>query len=61
MEKENQATDVPDPNDRQDGQGIVERRMDLPWSTERKRGALTLERDGARHRRFASLYEDLLN
>ncbi|MEL6452360.1 MAG: hypothetical protein AAFQ19_13975 [Pseudomonadota bacterium] len=61
MAKENQPTVAPNPNDRQDGPGIVERRMDLPWSTERKRGALTLERDGAQHRRFASLYEGLLN
>ena len=47
--------------DRSDKKKTAKRAMNLPWTTEKKRGALNLEKDRAQHRRCASLYEDLLN
>ena len=32
-----------------------------PWDTTDRRGALNLARDGSQHRRFHSLFEDMLN
>ncbi len=34
---------------------------DAPWETDRQRGALNLERDGSQHRKYHSLFEDMLN
>lgn len=47
--------------DRPSEYGPVARRSNLPWVTEEERGALNLPKDGSQHRRYASLYEDLLN
>lgn len=32
-----------------------------PWEIETRRGALNLRRDGSEHRKYHSLYDDLLN
>ncbi|SEM75304.1 hypothetical protein [Palleronia pelagia] len=37
------------------------RLQQTPWSVTDQRGALYLGRDGAQHRRFHGLFEDMLN
>lgn len=32
-----------------------------PWEIETKRGELNLRKDGSEHRKYHSLYDDLLN
>ncbi|MEL7213696.1 MAG: hypothetical protein AAGK92_13620 [Pseudomonadota bacterium] len=40
---------------------MFNRISDAPWETDEQRGALNLERDGSAHRKYHSLFEDMLN
>jgi hypothetical protein len=37
------------------------RRKDVPWSVEQRRGKLDLSRDQSEHRKYHALFEDLQN
>jgi hypothetical protein len=37
------------------------RRKDVPWAVEHRRGALDLSRDQSEHRKYHALFEDLQN
>jgi hypothetical protein len=37
------------------------RRKDVPWAVDHKRGALDLSRDQSAHRKYHALFEDLQN
>ncbi|MEM8825065.1 MAG: hypothetical protein AAGF30_15765 [Pseudomonadota bacterium] len=51
---------IPDRLDRPDPNRII-RAAQTPWTTTDQRGALNLDQDSSEHRRYHSLFEDLLN
>ena len=61
MTENKKKTDLVARLDRPGARAPVTIDANLPWITDDRRGALDLPRDGSQHRRYASLFEDLLN